>query len=481
MVYNFDLIVIGTGSGASSAARKCAREGWKVAVIDERPFGGTCALRGCDMKKILMGAAEIADWNTRMNGKGVEGKTSIVWHDLMVFKRSFVRDYSENFEKGLTDAGITTFHGTARFIGEDQVEVNEQTLQGGHILIATGARPMPLSINGEENIVFSDYFLDMDTLPRDIVFIGGGMISLEFAHIAARAGSTVTIIERQDRPLLNFDADLIRLLMQKSEDIGIRFLGNTIVHSVEKEGGKFIIKGSSKAPAEVSREGDTQGIPEGDVQGITEVDTKETAAEEKILLSCDLVVHGAGRIPDIDRLNLAAGNVASGRHGITVNEYMQSVSNPKIYSAGDASDTRGLPLTPIAGMESAIAAINLLKGNTARPDYRVMPSVVFTVPQIATVGLSEEQAIEAGYECYTHTLDTSGWYTYKRTNEKYAMAKIVIDRKTNCILGAHFISSEAAELVNHFATAIQMQIDIKQLKRMMFAYPTTASDIIYML
>jgi len=457
----FDLIVIGTGSGASAAARKCAKEGWRVAVIDERPFGGTCALRGCDMKKILMGAAEIIDWNTRMNGKGMEGKTSIVWPDLMAFKRSFVHDYSENFEEGLTDAGIASFHGTARFTAADQIEVNGQTLQGAHILIATGARPMPLSIIGEENIVFSDYFLDMDTLPRDIVFIGGGMISLEFAHIAARAGSAVTILERQDRPLLNFDADLINLLLQKSNDIGIRFIGNTTVQSVEKEGGKFIIKGITK--------GGTKGITEGD------------PGEEKILLSCDLVVHGAGRIPDIDRLNLAAGKVEFSRRGITVNEYMQSVSNPKIYAAGDVSDTKGLPLTPIASLESTIVSINLFKGNTVKPDYRVMPSVVFTVPPIATVGLSEEQARKAGYECYTRKFDTSGWYTYKRTNEKYAMAKIVIDSKTNYIVGAHFISNEAAELVNHFATAIQLQIDVKQLKRMMFAYPTAASDIIYML
>ena len=445
----FDLVVIGTGSGASSAARKCRKAGWKVAVIDERPFGGTCALRGCDMKKVLMGAAEIADWNTRMNGKGIEANTSIVWSDLMAFKRSFVENYSSTFEKALTDSGIDTFHGTASFISEDQVAVNGKTLKGSHILIAAGARPMPLSITGEENIVLSDYFLDMDTLPRSIVFIGGGMISLEFAHIAARAGSTVTIMERQDRPLINFDADLVDLLMKKSNDIGIHFMGNTIIHSVEKEGGKFIVKGNT--------------------------------GKEDILLSCDLVVHGAGRVPDIDRLNLAAGKVDYSKRGITVNEYLQSVSNPKVYSAGDAADTKGPPLTPVASLESSITATNLLKGNLVKPDYSVIPSVVFTVPQIASVGLSEEKAREKGYECYTKKLDVSGWYTYKRTNEKYAMAKIVIDSKSNYILGAHFIGNEADELVNYFAMAMQMQIDVKQLKKMMFAYPTAASDIVYML
>jgi len=446
---NYDLIVIGTGSGASSAARKCRKAGWKVAVIDEQPYGGTCALRGCDMKKILMGAAEIVDWNTRMHGRGIEAKTSIAWSDLMDFKRSFIENYSSTFEKGLVDAGIDTFHGTASFVSSDQVAVNGLTLKGSHILVATGARPMPLSITGEENIVLSDYFLDMYTLPLSIIFIGGGMISLEFAHIAARAGSAVTILERQDRPLINFDADLVNLLMQKSKDIGIHFIGNTVIHSVEKEGGKFIVKGNT--------------------------------GKEDIILSCDLVVHGAGRVPDIDRLNLAAGKVDYSKHGITVNEYMQSVSNPKVYSAGDAANTGGLPLTPVASLESSIAATNLLKGNLVKPDYSTIPSVVFTVPRIASVGFSEEKAREKEYECYTNKLDMSGWYTYKRTNEKYAMAKIVIDSKSNCILGAHFIGNEADELVNHFATAIKMQIDVKQLKKMMFAYPTTASDIVYML
>lgn len=446
---SFDLIVIGTGAGGASAARKCQKAGWTVAIIDERPFGGTCALRGCDMKKILMGAAEIVDWNTRMQGKGISSESKIVWSELMAFKRSFIENYSENFEKGLVDAGMKTFHGTARFISDDEIEVNGEILKGSHILIATGARPMPLSIIGEEHILLSDYFLEMNTLPPDIVFVGGGMISMEFAHIAARAGSSVTIIERQGRPLMNFDPDHISLLMHKGSDIGIRFMGNAVIQSVEKAGGKFIVKGDG--------------------------------ADGEFLVTCDLVVHGAGRIPNIDQLNLEAGNVSYSRRGITVNEYLQSISNPKVYSAGDVSDTKGLPLTPIAGMEASIAAQNLLKGNLVTPDYRIMPSAVFTIPKIASVGLSEEKAREMGYECYVNSLDMSGWYTYKRTNEKYAAAKIVIDKKTNCVLGAHLVCNEADVLVNHFAAAIQQKIELKELKKLTYVYPTAASDIIYML
>lgn len=446
---SYDLIVIGTGTGGATAARKCRKASWSVAIIDERPFGGTCALRGCDMKKILVGAAEIADWNTRMQGKGIKGEPTIVWSELMTFKRSFVENYPADYEKGLIDAGIETYHGTAHFTAEDEITVNGDVLKGRHILIATGAHPMPLSIKGEENIVLSDYFLDMDTLPFEIVFIGGGMIAMEFAHIAARAGSKVTIIERQDRPLVNFDADLVALLMKKSDDIGIRFMGNAAVNSVEKDGGKFKVKGKS--------------------------------GDGEFAITCDLVVHGAGRIPNIDRMDLAAGHVDFTKKGITVNEFMQSVSNPKVYSAGDASDTGGLPLTPVAGMETNIASKNMLWGNLAKPDYRVMPSVVFTVPKIASVGLTEEQAHEMGPEFFVHTFDLSGWYTYKRTGEKYAMAKIVIDKKENHVVGAHFVSSEADVLVNHFAAAIASHTDVREFKKILYAYPTTASDIAYML
>ena len=445
----FDLIVIGTGSGASTAARKCKKAGWKVAIIDEKPFGGTCALRGCDMKKILMGAAEIQDWNDRMRGNGIDAEVNIVWSDLMAFKHSFIENYSENVEKGWKESGIETFHGTAHFVSEDEIEVGDQILKGEHILIAAGARPMPLAIQGEEHIAFSDYFLEMKSLPGNIIFMGGGMISLEFAHIAARAGAAVTIVEREDRPLLNFDADLVGLLVQKSNDIGIRFLGNTIVKSVEKKEDKFIVNG---------------------IRG-----------KENLLLESDLVVHGAGRIPNIEKLDLAAGNVAFSKHGVSVNEYMQSISNPKVYAAGDVADTKGLPLTPVASMESHVAGANLLKGNLVKPDYKVMPSVVFTVPKIASVGLTEEQARILGYECYTNKIDMSGWYTYKRTNERYAMAKIVIDSNTKCILGAHFINGEADELINHFATAIQLNITLQEFKKMTYAYPTAASDIVYML
>ncbi|WCK52961.1 NAD(P)/FAD-dependent oxidoreductase [Aneurinibacillus sp. Ricciae_BoGa-3] len=449
MKRTFDLIVMGTGSAGSVAAAKCNKAGWKVAMIDSRPFGGTCALRGCDPKKVLVGAAEAIDWIQRMKGRGITSGSRMDWSELMEFKRTFTEPVPEKREEGLIKAGIQTFHGRAKFIGEDQIQVGDDILKGKYILIASGAKPVPLPIKGIEHLTYSDGFLELDELPQKIIFVGGGYISFEFAHIAARAGSEVHIVHRGQRPLEQFDPDLVELLMRKSEEIGITLHLETEVQAIEKQGDGFVVRGTHKG--------------------------------KNIKLEGNLVVHGAGRIPELEDMDLERGNVEREKDGVRVNDYLQSISNPNVYAAGDAAATHGLPLTPIAGMESQIVASNLLKGNHRKPDYRVMPTVVFTIPKIASVGLTESQAKDQGYDVLTNFVTTSEWYTYKRTNEKYAAAKVIIDKKTDHILGAHLISNEADELINHFAMAIQFNLTTKDIKKMTYAYPTSASDLRYML
>ncbi|MBP1154884.1 MULTISPECIES: NAD(P)/FAD-dependent oxidoreductase [unclassified Paenibacillus] len=449
MEHIFDLIVIGTGSAGSIAASQCNHAGWKVAMIDSRPFGGTCQLRGCDPKKVLVGAAEIIDWTQRMKGNGLASEGQMNWPDLMAFKRTFTDPAPEAREQKFIESGIQTFHGEAAFLSEDQVQVGSHRLKGKNIFIASGAKPTPLPIEGGEHLTYSDAFLELDQLPEKIVFIGGGYISFEFAHIAARAGSEVHILHRGERPLASFDPDLVDLLIQKSQEIGIQLHLNTEVRSIEKQGDQFIVKGTHDGTGTQWEGG--------------------------------LVVHGAGRTPELEHMDLEKGNVASESNGVTVNPYLQSMSNPRVYAAGDAAATEGLPLTPIANMESHAVASNLLKGNHIIPDYKVMPTVVFTIPKIASVGLTEKKALQMGYDISINKIDTSGWYTYKRTNEKYAMAKVIIDKQTKRILGAHLLSNEADELINHFATAIQFDLTTTDIKKMIYAYPTSASDLSHML
>lgn len=448
MEQNFDLIVIGTGAGGSPVAHQCREAGWNVAIVDSRPFGGTCALRGCDPKKVLVGAADVSDWATRMHDKGIAAQsTTIDWRALMRFKRTFTDPVPESREKEFAEAGIATFHGRARFLDRTRLQVNEDVLSARFVHIAAGARPATMGIDGEEHLITSDRFLDLDELPKRITFVGGGYISFEFAHVAARAGVEVRIIHRGARPLERFDADLVDELLAASRDAGIDVVLNTVVKSIEQTEGHFVIKSSAEK-------------------------TFET----------DLVVHGAGRVPDIDDLNLDVANIKRDKDGVAVNEYLQSVSNPAVYAAGDSAASGGFKLTPVASRQAETAAANILEGNKRKVNYEAIPTVVFTIPPLAAVGLSEAEAKQQqGLKFKTNNTKTSDWYSSRRINLKHSAFKVLIEEKTERILGAHLLGAHADETINLFALAIRAGLNAADLRVMIFAYPTHTSDVIHML
>lgn len=449
MAKNFDLIAIGTGSAASAAAHKCRAAGWNVAVIDSRPFGGTCALRGCDPKKVLVGAAELIDWNRRMNGKGVAASDAhLDWSELMRFKRTFTEPVPQNREKSFAKAGIATFHGRAQFVGPTSLAVGDETLVSRYVVIGAGAKPATLNISGEEFLTTSEMFLELDHLPERIIFVGGGYISFEFAHIAARAGSKVVILHRGERPLEGFDKDLVNTLLCATEEIGVDVRLETAVTVIEKSAGRLLVHASQK---------DNEQTFEG-----------------------DMVVHGAGRVPDIDDLGLDQGNVASGLKGVLVNEYLQSVSNPAVYAAGDAAATEGLPLTPVASQEGHVVAANILKGNHRSPDHRGTPTVVFTIPPLASVGLPEEAARERGLKFTVKLGDTSSWYSSRRVNLQHSGYKVLVEEDSGQILGAHLLGLHAEEVINLFALAIRTGLKADDLRRVPYGYPSSSSDVSYM-
>lgn len=445
----FDLVVIGTGSAASAVAYPCRSAGWSVAVIDSRPFGGTCALRGCDPKKILVGAAELVDWHDRMQTKGVRSDgVGIDWPELIRFKRTFTEPVPQRREQSFAQAGITTFHGRARFVGASTVQVGQNVLEGRYVVIATGAKAIPLPISGVEHLTTSDQFLELNELPPRILFVGGGYISFEFAHVAVRAGAQVTILHRGVRPLGHFDPDLVDQLVQRTRDLGVTIPLHTAVTGLEPMASGLRVHASADGP----------------------IQTFET----------DLVVHGAGRVPDLDDLDLAAAGVRFTKRGVEVNEYLQTVSNAAVYAAGDAA-AGGPPLTPVAGYEGEIVATNLLKGNHRMTDYRAIPSVVFTVPPLAAVGLSEQGARDEGLRFRTHHETTSTWYSSRRLGERISGFKVLIEEGTDRILGAHLLGAHAEEVINIFALAIQFGLSANDLSSLKYAYPTHASDIWYML
>ena len=444
-----DLIVLGTGSAAQTVAYTCRTAGWSVAVIDSSPFGGTCQLRGCDPKKVLVGVAELVDWSRRMQEKGVSAPgLTVSWPDMMRFKSTFTDPAPQSTEQGFTKAGINSIHGRAHFVDKTTVQVGDDTVSGRHVVVATGARHATLGIPGEGLLATSTQFLELAELPGRVVFVGGGYIAFEFAHIAAHAGAQVRILHRGARPLERFDPDLVAEVVQATRDLGVDVQLNTSVEAIEQRGTEFIVR---------VRSGDK---------------TNTVAA--------DLVVHAAGRVAEIDDLNLEQAGVEYGKAGVTVNEHLQSVSNPAVYAAGDAVASGGFPLTPVAGMQGGIVASNLLEGNTHTPNYVGIPSVLFTTPPLAMVGLSEAAAHQQGLQFTTKHADTSGWYSSRRVALPHTGFKVLIEKDTHRVLGAHLLGGHAEEVINIFALAIRAGLGAADLKDMVFAYPTATSDVSYM-
>jgi glutathione reductase (NADPH) len=445
MTKTYDLIVIGGGTAGNGVARMAADAGWSVASIDSEPHGGTCALRGCDPKKMLVAVTEGVEWAENMEGKGLEAQPSVNWPDMIAFKRSFTEAMPPRIEAGLEKAGIDVLHGLARFTGPNTIELNGETLTAKHFHIATGARPMTLNIPGEEHLTTSTEFLELPERPNRIAFVGGGFIAMEFAHIVKRAGAReVTVLEMMDRPLGPFDPDLVAMLVEATEELGVDLRTKAKVAKIEKQGDEFTV---------------TVETPDG----------TET-------ITCDLVVHGTGRVPNIDRLNLEAAGVEYSRRGIKVSDAMRS-TNPAIFAAGDCAAS-GPKLTPVSAFEGRVAGKNLLAGEDERTvDYPPIPSVVFTLPMVATVGLSEAVAREQGLKFDTHFEKTGDWYSSLRVGAKHTGFKVLVEEGSGQILGAHLIGPGSEEQINLFAMAMGAGQTANQIKAMIFAYPSYASDI----
>lgn len=455
----FDLVVVGTGEGGSAAATRCRAAGWRVAIVDDQPFGGTCALRGCDPKKVLVGAADVVDWTRRMAEHGVTGDARIDWPALMRFKRSFTDPVPARREHAFETAGIVPLQGQAAFVADNRMRITSpdgttREFEATHVLVASGATPAPLGIPGEMLVRSSTDFLALDTLPSRIAFIGGGYISFEFAHVAQRAGAQAIMLGR-GALLHHFDQDLVARLVTHTRDVGIDVRAETDVIAVEQNGAGYCVR--------------------------TRRDAGNNA--ETGVVDVDLVIHGAGRIPDTARLQLERAHVAVDQRGaVIVNEFLQSTTNPRVYAAGDCVLPPGsLPLTPVAAHEGLIAASNLLHGNQKTPDYRGVPSAVFSIPPLAAVGITEAEARTRELDVRVKCEDTADWFSNRRLRQPAAMFKTIVDAATDRVLGAHLLGPDAADVINLFALAVRHGLTARDVKHMIYAYPTSASDVSYML
>ena len=443
-VERFDVIIIGSGGSGQTVAAACAKAGKRVVVIDREPFGGTCARCGCDPKKILLAAAEAVTRTEALIGTGVEGVSGVSWPELITHKRQFTDPVPERVSERFADMGVELISGVAEVTGDIEVSVGGRRLAADDLVIATGARPRTLDIVGEQLLTSSAKFMDLDDLPQRIVFAGGGYISFEFAELAARAGADVTIIHRSSRVLEGFDSFLASKLVDRYRLLGIRVFTDVGLEAVVRTPAGELLAGTSA----------------GDI-------------------TADLVVHGAGRVPNVHGMGLELLGVEVSERGVVVESSLRSTAHPHVWAVGDAA-ALGLPLTPVAGRQGAIAAANIL-GAAEHFDGTVTPSVAFTDPPLAAVGMSAEEALKdpARFEVLEH--DTSEWFTQKRLGMTHCGARIVIDREADRILGAHLLGMNADELINIFALAMHLGATRAALKEGLWSYPTATSDLNYLL
>lgn len=450
MSVDYDVIVLGGGNGGLGAAGIAREAGKRVALIEDRDVGGTCPLRGCVPKKVLVAAAETLEAILRAGEHGIEvGPPTLDWPALIARKQSFIEGVPEQFEGSLAKRGIDVIHGRARFVAADAVQVGERRLQAEAFVVATGSIPRPLKLAGAEHLIDSDAFLDLPQRPESIVFVGGGVIAFEFAHVLARADTRVTILEVAPAPLGNFDRDAVAELVRVSRELGIELITGAEIQAIAAADNGFRV---------TYRAGDATRTAAGEV-----------------------VMNGAGRVPAIADLDLQAAEVTLDGPRPLLDPHLRSRSNPRVWFAGDAAPVSP-QLSPIATYEGKIVGHNLVHPDDLRtPSYLDIPSAVYTIPALTQVGHSEASAAEAGLEVDVAKHDMRQWRSARMYAERAAFSKVVVERGTGRVLGAVLLGHHAAELIHTFADAVARGVTTEELKERVYAYPTMTSDIKHML
>jgi glutathione reductase (NADPH) len=440
---NYEVFILGTGTAGKLMASRCTNAGLKVGIIDNREYGGTCSQRGCDPKKLMLASSEALDAARNMKGDGITGDVSIDWREVYNYARKYTSNIPDNTEQQLKEMGADCYRGDGYFVDENTFKFGETIITADKFVIATGMKPVDLNIPGAEYLLNSDDFFKMKDLPEKMVFIGGGYVGMEFSHMMARAGVKVTIIQQGDQILPPFESFTVGFIQESSRELGIDILLNAQAASVEQEDNRFVVKYSI----------------EGTMHQIT----------------TDIVFNTAGRSPSVKHLKLENAHVVTDKNGIIVNDFFQSTTNVRFYACGDAS-SKNLPLTPLSGLEAAIASKNVIQGTHPFVPV-IIPSVAFTIPQIAGIGLTEAQALEAGKKFKVFAKDTSGWFNTRRINAGCYAYKVLVDKESGMVLGAHIVSHEAAETINIFSVAMNHNITFQNLKQTIFTYPSWANDI----
>ena len=449
--YDYDLFVIGGGSGGVRASRLAAMTGARVALAEESRMGGTCVIRGCIPKKLLVYASQFSENFLDAPGYGwTIGETKFDWPTLIANKDKEIARLEGLYTKNVKAAGVTIFSDRAVFEDEHTLRLlNEnRTVTASKILIATGNRPTREMgtthvIPGGELCITSNEAFYLDKLPKRILIAGGGYIALEFAHIFHGLGSHVSLVYRGEKPLRGFDDCMRDALCESMKSRGLEVLLGCEFAKVEKRGNSL------------------------------HAETNKGATIE-----CDQILLAIGRQPNTDALHVEKAGVELGKRGQVVVDKYSRTSAAHIYAIGDVTDR--VQLTPVAIHEAICFVETAFKDNPTAPDHVHVPSAVFTTPELATVGLSEEKALGLGYSIdvfkssFRPLLHTLGGRPVR------TLMKLVVDSATDKVLGCHIFGDHAAEIIQLAAVTLKLGATKKDFDSTIALHPTAAEELVTM-
>jgi glutathione reductase (NADPH) len=440
--FDFDMITLGAGSGGVAASRRAGSYGARVAICEESRVGGTCVIRGCVPKKILVYGSHFAH---ELEGAPAFGwsptSSSLDWGALVAAKDREIDRLNGVYLRLLRDAGVTLIEGRGHIVDAHTVEVGGRRYTARYILVATGGRPQKPDIPGAEHGITSNEALDLRELPRHVVIVGGGYIGVELAGVFNAAGAQVTMLIRGDTVLRGFDADIRSALTAELRKTGVDIRCETFVQDVEKRGSGLSLLTQAR-------------------------DTFET----------DAVLFATGRTPNTEGIGLEEAGVARTRGGAVRVDALSRTSVPNIFAVGDC--TNRVNLTPVAIAEGRAVAETLFHDRPTVIDHEGVPSAVFSQPPVATVGLSEERARETTFEIDVYV---TSFRPLKHTitgREERTMMKVVVDRATRRVLGMHMVGADAPEIIQGFAVALKCGVTKDQLDATIGIHPSAAEEFV---
>jgi glutathione reductase (NADPH) len=447
-VYDYDLFVIGGGSGGVRAARVAAGLGKRVAIAEEYRFGGTCVIRGCVPKKLLVYASQFSEHFEDAAGYGwTVGETEFAWPTLIANKDREIARLENIYRSGVEKAGGATFRSRAELVDRHTIRLvaENRTVSAETILIATGGRPNPHpALPGHELTITSNDAFHLPELPKAIAIAGGGYIAVEFANIFHGLGVETTLIYRGAEILSRFDMDLRRGLHEAMERKGIKIICHDVFAGIEKCGDGRLLARTTKG--------------------------RELVADQVML--------ALGRTPNTENLGLEAAGVATGLVGDVLVDDLSRTNVDNIYALGDV--TNRLQLTPVAIHEAMCFVETVFKDNPTRPDLDDVPTAVFSQPEIGTVGLSEEAAARKLGDLDVYRAAFRPMRNILPGREERMIMKLVVEAGSQRVVGAHVLGPDAGEMAQLLGVAIKGRLTKEVFDRTMAVHPTAAEELVTM-